>query len=159
MSFEDCRKILGDDYYNTFGSFYEIGKFEYSEKRDDVDVYACGVMNGGPTEFYFRNGINVGFVTREPEFGFTLYGNPIGYPVFDAHGKWSNSLFNVLRERGYDDDDDAEKGRSKDSGINENFRYSWRRFKYKEKLHVAFASNVIYTCDGNLAVMEVFVDK
>ncbi len=159
MSLNDCMKIIGDDYYNTFGSFYSIGKFEYSERRGNVDVYTCGVMNGGPTEFYFRNNVNIGFMTRDPEFGFTLFGKPIGYPIFGAHGKWDDSLFTIFENRGYEDDPDTKEKKAKDSGIDDQFYYSWKCWKYKEKLHVAVASNVIYTLDGNMAVMEVLVDE
>ena len=53
----------------------EPESFEFKETRPDgVDVYTCGTENGFTTEFYFRDGLEVGFWTRDAGFGFSIFG-------------------------------------------------------------------------------------
>lgn len=81
----------------------EALKFK-EEKEDGTQVYFAddGFTYWDPegTLFYFRDGVNVGFHTSNPEFGFTILGYSIGAPYF-GNSIVKNCLYKSLQNHGY----------------------------------------------------------
>lgn len=77
--------------------------FEFKKTRQDgIDVYTCGTWDYLTTEFYYRDGLEVGFKTRDPQFYFSIFGRTIGSPIYSFEGANYKDLTTVLIERSYD---------------------------------------------------------
>lgn len=131
--------------------------FKYKEKRSDgVDVYTFGVKNGLETEFYYRNDAAVGFKTRDSEFGFSYFGYMIGCPIWSHRGEYS-CLSDAFHQKGFETDVVSEK-REEEIWNGMIRRYAWYSATFENKLHVDFSWDEIYTLNGNIRTMEVFID-
>ena len=157
---KDIYRCLGLQYGGSKTISSDDGKqtdFEYKEKRSDgVDVYTYGVKNGLETEFYYRNDAAVGFKTRDPEFGFSYFGYTIGYPIWSHFGEYT-SLPSALYQRGYDTDVVSEK-REEDTWNGHPKYYAWYSATFQNKLHLEFSWDEMYTLNGSMRTMSVFID-
>lgn len=165
-----CNFILGsklEDFPHHWKEGAYIGNgenaeaFHFKEMREDgVDVYSCGKMNTFETLFYFRDGLNVGVTTPDPEYGFSIFGKTIGYPAYGTQGNFDDGAFDALDNRGYVEDKRGPDGKAEVVMGNDPYlRFVWRRFTYADKLHVGFAYDPMYSYDGNIAIISVFLDK
>ncbi len=132
-------------------------KFQFKETRDDgVDVYTCGTYDYLTTEFYFRDGLEVGLKTRDPQFGFSIFGRYLGAPIWSIKDSNYKDLISIFSERSYDYEPDGHR----DPDVLPNgYIYSWVTNVYKNKLHINYSWEPIYTFDGSLTEIEVFLDK
>lgn len=145
--------------YNFLSDDGSEAIFQFKETRDDgVDVYSFGTKYYLETQFYYRNDIAVGFKTRDPGFGLTIYGYGIDYPA------WRNlkqedgdaELFTTLIQKGFE----KEIGKDiwEDDPVNEKCAYSWCLFTFQNKLHVNYSWNSTYSAGYSMRTMEVFLD-
>ncbi len=156
-------KIGSWKFYDIYGDEpKKIGMFEYSKKIGTTDVYTCGTFNGQETRFYFRDNVNVGFSTRDPQFGFSLFGKTIGGPTYGMDGEWwDNSIVGKFDSRGYEFDAVRHEEPSELSilDINEPLNCAYRYMTYKEKLHVNFGRECINSFCNSMLAMEVYLDE
>lgn len=78
---EECNFRLGmklEDFPPSWKEKYHPGgesneNFHFQKNNDGIDVYNCGTENGFTTEFYFKDGLEIGFRTRDlaPAFPFS----------------------------------------------------------------------------------------
>lgn len=127
--------------YTPLGEKYENFRWRNAlrfkeEKSDGTKVYTVddGYTYWDPTGtlFYFRNGINVGFHTSNPEFEFTILGYHIGTPYFGYPDK-KDCLWEALQNRGYNnrigsDTDNHPVIRADDS----SYSYVWYCASYEK---------------------------
>ncbi len=153
------------------GRFYDIyakelkftGEFKYSKTVGKTEVYTAGAFNGQETMLYFRDGINVGFSTRDPQFGLSLFGCTIGSP---SHGYitkfWDDSVVAKFHERGWVYDyQRLEKEYSELSvlDINPPINTPHRYMYYQNKLHVNYGMKTIESLGWSMISLEVYLDE
>ena len=141
------RRCKTDGTYDNFG---------FKEKRDGIDVYECGSYNGLTTEFYFHAKKQVGFKTRDPEFGFSIYGRTIGYPSYGYMNNFDDSAFHVLQEKGFDWKEDWNN--KTPIVLPNGTTYVWDLFSFENKLHINYTRDVKYTFGASIVELEVFLD-
>ncbi len=153
------------------GEFFDIyskelkntGEFEYLKTISKTDVYTAGIFNGQQTRFYFRDGINVGFSTRDPQFGQSLFGCTIGSPTRDyLNDGWNNSLIAKFNERGWTctyERDEEERSELSVFDLDEPISLVHRYMKYKDKLHVNFGFENKYSLNWNMMSLEIYLDE
>lgn len=140
----------------------KIGVFEYSKTIANTDVYTCGIFNEQETRFYFRDNVNVGFSTRDPQFGFSLFGKTIGGPTYGMNGEWwDNSIVATFNSRGYWVDSENPDSQSQLSiiDINEPLNCAYRYLTYQDKLHVHFGRECINSFCNSMLAMEVYLEE
>ena len=154
-----CRKFY--DIYSEELKY--TGKFEYSKTVGKTEVYTAGAFNGQETMLYFRDGINVGFSTRDPQFGLSLFGCTIGSP---SHGYitkfWDDSVVAKFHERGWVYDyQRLEKEYSELSvlDINPPINTPHRYMYYQNKLHVNYGMRTIESLGWSMISLEVYLDE
>lgn len=144
-------------WYGSVG--HSNDKFSFKETRDDgVDVYTCGSYDTLPTEFYYRDGLEVGFKTADPQFGFSIFGRYIGTPIYHFQGYSKKDLYGELMDRGYEWEPNIDHDREATAMPNGD-RYSWNLLVFEGKLHINYSRDVIYAFNGSLKEIEVFLDK
>lgn len=156
---EGCNMMLGssiDDFPDRWNK-----NFKFKETTSDgLNIYTCGTHNGSWTYFIYKNGIQVGLRTSDPQFGFSIFGKTIGYPGWGTQNKRSDCLMDILIDRGYGIVAGSDVYHSLLVGL-DNIRYSWTRFSYEEKLYVSYAWDVDnqYTCSGSIGAIEFFLNE
>lgn len=162
-----------DKFYGTNcrGRFYDIyakelkftGKFEYSKTIGKTEVYTAGAFNGQETVFYFRDDINVGFSTRDPQLGLSLFGCTLGSPTRDyMNDNWDNSLIAKFNARGWNctyERLEEERSELSTFDINEPIELVHRYMTYQDKLHVNFGFENQYSLSWNMMSLEVYLDE
>ena len=153
------------------GRFYDIyakelkftGEFKYSKAIGKTEVYTAGAFNGQETVLYFRDGINVGFSTRDPQFGLSLFGCTIGSPSQGYITKfWEDSVVAKFHERGWlYDYQRLEKEYSELSvlDINPPINTTHRYMYYQNKLHVNYGMKTIESLGWSMISLEVYLDE
>ncbi len=153
------------------GRFYDIyakelkftGEFKYSKTVGKTEVYTAGAFNGQETMLYFRDGINVGFSTRDPQFGLSLFGCTLGSPTRDyMNDSWDNSLIAKFNARGWIctyERLEEEHSELSIFDINEPIELVHRYMTYQDKLHVNFGFENQYSLSWNMMSLEVYLDE
>ncbi len=157
-------KIGFHDFYDIYsGEPKFTGKFQYSKTIGKTDVYTAGTFNGQETKLYFRDGINVGFSTRDPQFGLSLFGRTIGSPTHGyINNWWDNSVVAKFHDRGWVYDyDRLEEEYSELSVFDINPpEYTVPRYMYyQEKLHVNYGMKPLESLCWNMVSLEVYLDE
>lgn len=125
----------------------ETDHFKFKERREDgIDVYTLGTVDYLTTEFYFRLGFLKGFKTRDPDFGFSIYGYTIRYPSYNLDEKLLSKGFEFVSSDRHREADVLPNG----------VRYVWNEF-YFEKLHINYSYNLLYSIAANITEIEVFL--
>ena len=164
-TFQEIYDKLGSrKFYDIYSEELEYtGKFEYSKTIGKTEVYTAGAFNGQETMLYFRDGINVGFSTRDPQFGLSLFGCTLGSPTRDyMNDSWDNSLIAKFNARGWNCTyERLEEDRSELSifDINEPIELVHRYMTYQDKLHVNFGFENQYSLSWNMMSLEVYLDE
>lgn len=155
---EDFSPFWMTKYHYTVDpfTFSEPEYFEFKETRSDgVDVYTCGTENYFTTEFYFKNGLEVGFRTRDPNFGFSIFGKTIGYPSHGSAGRYEDSVTYLLDKRGYNQCSGHRKADVMGDG---NLIYAWHEYNFENKLHIRYSSGPMYSFNGSVFELEVLLE-
>ena len=160
---EECNFRLGmklEDFPPSWKEKYHPGSesnenFHLQKNNDGIDIYNCGTENGFTTEFYFKDGLEIGFRTRDPGFGFSVFGKTIGYPCYGSAGHWEDSAFYILINRGYSSCSHHREPTEAGDGY---VRYAWYEYNFEDRLHIHFSCSPIYTFDGNIIELEVFLE-
>ncbi len=131
--------------------------FQFKETRDDgIDVYTCGTYDYLTTEFYYRDGLLAGLKTRDPQFGFSVFGRFLGTPFWPFTGGTDfESPLSILYNRGYKAEYEEREGDRLPNGL----VYTWVAFTYKDKLHIAISREPNYSFNESIKEFEVFLDK
>ncbi len=163
---EKCDYLYTYDYSNIYENIYESFHYRYSETAYGVDIYTCGVVNGGETRFYFRDGINVGFATRDPQFGFSILGRTIGSPVYGQRDEgYDKDLYTELMNRGFEEDFEMQNTLPSETPAwsivrkNKPQYTTVRCMTYQEKLHINYCYDPIYSFRASMVGMEVFLEE
>ena len=131
--------------------------FEYqSETEDGLFTYRCGTVDYFTTEFYFRDKKQVGFKTRDPEFGFSIYGYKIGSPAYGNQTTPDNDIEKTLYSNGFVIED-SQNEREKDVLPNGK-KYTWKLSSFENKLHINYSVDLKNSYCYSLAEIEVFLD-
>ncbi len=132
-------------------------RFHFKETRDDgVDVYTCGTYDYLTTEFYYRDGLQVGFRTRDPQFGFSIFGRMLGSPYYAFEGCNYKFLPAIMWDKNFEHNFDEDR---RGDVLPNGHVYSWDLYVYKEKIHLNFSREPEYSFNDSLREFEVFVDK
>lgn len=130
-------------------------RFGFKETREDgVDVYTCGTCDYLTTEFYYRNGLQVGFRTRDPQFGFSIFDRTIGSPTYPFDGYKYELLDKTLRDRGYE-----WNGHREGYLLPDHRTLAWSLWLYEGKLHLNFTREWDFTANVCMKGIEVFLDE
>ena len=133
-----------------YDNFYYKNKMTFKERRTNgIDVYSLkdshSIDDGVGTLFYFKDGINVGYRTSNPEYGFTIFGNQIGSSFWESFNK------TITKRHGWSLDitkgaQDGHPGYEIIRNEEEHLNYIWWLCKYDNNDN--FQMNVTANYDG-----------
>lgn len=135
---------IGDSY----DSFFCKNQLIYQEKKEGIDIYKVEgdivIDEGENTLFYFKDGINIGFKTSDPKYGFDILGNRLYSLLFSSLLiNQKEELYTNLYNRAWrpvNDDDKVFKlsnhpgARKEENGITHSYGWSFLTYKISSDL-------------------------